>query len=174
MDPILKEKLAVRLCAADISCAYIAVNPILDNRDELIENQHAIYRILLDNIETTLTPEFVGIEHNALDQLWCSAIELTAADIISEAISLNPVLYDRTEKVNERIIFHFNRLKNCFSMESQNEAQQSMISAENEDTTPQYDDENEIITGNNTPDKTPILSLDRIKILHRKHKRRKK
>lgn len=172
MDPILKEKLAVSLCAADISCAYIAVNPILDNRDELIENQHAIYRILLDNVEITLIPECVGIEHNVLDQLWCSAIELTAADIISESISLNPVLYDRTEKVNERIIFHFNWLKPCFSMESQNEAQQLTMSAENGETQPQY--HNEIITDNDTPDKKPILSLDRIKILHRKHKRRKK
>ncbi|WP_140918313.1 hypothetical protein [Limnobaculum xujianqingii] len=174
MDRILKEKLAVSLCAADISCSYIAVNPILDNRDELIENQQIIYKILLDNIESTLTPEFVGIEHKVLDQLWHSAIELTAADIISEAISLKPVLYDRTEKVNERIIFHFNRLKDYFPLTPQDEELQPAISAKNEDTAPQYHEENEIIFDNDIPDKTPVMSLDKIKSLHKKHRRKKK
>lgn len=114
MDAILVDTLAVTLCAADMSCTYIAVNPVLDNRDELIEKQYTLYKTLLNNVEHILTPEFVGVENKALDQLWYSAIKLTAADIVCKFISLDPISYDRTEKVNERIIFHFERLRNYF------------------------------------------------------------
>lgn len=117
MDAILKERLAVALCAADMSCGYISVTPILDNRDELIESQHVLYNELLSDIENKLTPESIGIGHEIQDEQWCSAIELVSADIISEAISLDPVLYDRNDRVRERIEFYFNYLKKYFSFE---------------------------------------------------------
>lgn len=171
MDEILKEKLAISLCAADMSCSYIAVNPILDNRDELIENQHVIYKTLLDNIEKTLTPEFIGIEHKVLDQLWRSTIELTAADIISEAISLDPILYDRTEKVKERIAFHFNRLKNCFPFDSQGSIQEATASTENKDVTAEHN-ENHTEMMESSPNQPHLKHKE--KIHYKKHKRHKR
>lgn len=125
MDLILKERLAVNLCAADMNCGFISVTPVLDNRDELVAEQLSCYRDLLAEVEILLTPESVGVGHNAQDEQWRSVIELVAADLICGAISLNPVLYDRAEKIRERIIFHFSRLNNFFAIEQKKNVEQT-------------------------------------------------
>ncbi|CBG90850.1 hypothetical protein [Citrobacter rodentium] len=119
MDLILKERLVVNLCAADINCGYISATPVLDNRDELIAQQCSYYRDLLAELEILLTPESVGTGLKPQDEQWRSAIELVTADILCGSISLNPILYDRAEKIRERIIFYFSNLNKFFAIEQQ-------------------------------------------------------
>lgn len=102
----LTMQLAVRLCSADISCGYISVEPVLGNRDELIEQRLLWY---IDKIEDLFT-KGLEIDEISIDIL-TKAVDLTCADIICDAISIAPILYDRNDKIAERILCYFNTLK---------------------------------------------------------------
>lgn len=92
--------MAVRLCSADLSCGFISLDPVLGSRDELTYLRLTWYcqqlQLLLSEVA----------ELSAIRALLPLAVELTCADIVSTAIAVAPVLYDRDEKINERLRAH--------------------------------------------------------------------
>ncbi|EJS2390585.1 hypothetical protein NW564_003223 [Salmonella enterica] len=90
-------KVALILCAGDISSGFIPLKPVLDNREQLIEERLDFY---LRNI-----PEMYTIWNEQLskhiadpsirESLLCDIASLVNADMISGAIPLNPVLLER-------------------------------------------------------------------------------
>ena len=90
--------LAVRLCSADLISGFISLEPVLGSRDELADNRLTYYCELLPQLDCQ--------DHSQLSQ----AVDLTCADIQSSAIAVAPILYDRDEKITERLRFHLVRL----------------------------------------------------------------
>ena len=109
MNNLFTMSLAARLCSADICCGFISVAPVLDNRDELIQQRLSWYREWLPHLIEHLQEETQASE-DELSQLLMQAIELTSADILSDAIALVPVLYDRDSKIKESVASYFFRL----------------------------------------------------------------
>lgn len=114
MDEAYLTRLASKLCSADMVCGYISVRPVLDNRDELIAKRLDYYHVALTKLWNELLAE--GKVNNALpeDPLLESAVDLTSADMVSEAISLDPVLYARDEKVIEHLVMYMNKLTSSY------------------------------------------------------------
>lgn len=90
--------LAVRLCCADLISGFISLEPVLGSRDELADARLTYYCELLPKLDCQNHTQFT------------LAVELTCADIQSGAIAVAPVLYDRDEKITERLRFHLVRL----------------------------------------------------------------
>lgn len=95
-------ELAVRLCCADLTSEYISLQPVLGTRDELLDQRLTWYYELLERIDTA--------SEKGASQLFPLAVALTCADIESGAIAVAPVLYDRDEKIQERLLAHVARL----------------------------------------------------------------
>lgn len=95
-------KLAVKLCCADLTSEFISLQPVLGTRDELLDQRLTWYCELLERIDTT--------SEKGASQRFPLAVALTCADIESGAIAVAPVLYDRDEKIEERLAAHLIRL----------------------------------------------------------------
>ncbi|MDF7680867.1 hypothetical protein PT300_09860 [Enterobacteriaceae bacterium ESL0689] len=115
MDESLVTALSVKLCSADMICGFISVSPVLDNRSELIQQRLKWYRDSFHSRFAGLQQE-TQIADEIFSHLLMQAVELTAADIICDAIALAPVLYDRDEKIIENVNTYFSWLQsdiNC-------------------------------------------------------------
>lgn len=109
MNKQLNKSLAVRLCSADMSCGFISVEPVLGNRDELIQQRLTWYCERLEELVAELPSDI-----NLTSYLLTEAVELTCADIVCDAIAIAPILYDRNEKILERLLYYFHVLqKDC-------------------------------------------------------------
>lgn len=109
MNSQLSIALAVKLCAADMSCGFISIAPVLGNRDELIQQRLVYYREWLQATEDRLMQDSC-FQAGSVPFLLRLAVELTSADILSDAIAVAPVLYDRDEKIAERLLGYFSYL----------------------------------------------------------------
>ena len=98
-------ELAVRLCCADLNSEFISLQPVLGTRDELLDQRLTWYCEQLERIDTGLKQGNKGSS-----TLFALAVEFTCADIESGAIAVAPVLYDRDEKIGERLLAHLTRL----------------------------------------------------------------
>lgn len=112
MNDPLTMSFAVRLCSADMSCGFISVTPVLDNRAELIQQRLNWYHQWLHSLSCQLQKER-PVPQDIFPLLLQQAVELTAADILSDAIALAPVLYDRDSKIMESVITYFSWLQTC-------------------------------------------------------------
>lgn len=112
MNDPLTMSFAVRLCSADMSCGFISVTPVLDNRAELIQQRLNWYHQWLHSLSCQLQKER-PIPQDIFPLLLQQAVELTAADILSDAIALAPVLYDRDSKIMESVTTYFSWLQTC-------------------------------------------------------------
>lgn len=115
MDEAYLTRLATKLCSADMICGYISVKPVLDNRDELIERRLDHYHITLLNLWNKLLREDKVSNTLPDDPLLESAVDLTCADMVSEAISLAPVLYTRDDKVIEHLMLYMKKLTAAYA-----------------------------------------------------------
>lgn len=106
MHKVLTMALAVRLCSADMSCGFIPVEPVLGNRDELIEERLTWYREWLQKLVAERSDEIKKFSY-----LLTEAVELTCADIVCDAIAIAPILYDRNDKIVERLLYYFHTLQ---------------------------------------------------------------
>lgn len=109
MNNQLMMLLAVRLCCADVSCGFIPIAPVLGNREALIQqrffwHQEWLNRLGRNMLQGTSTPDI-------FPHLITQAVELTCADIISDAIAVAPVLYDRDTKITESVTTYFSWLQ---------------------------------------------------------------
>lgn len=97
-------KLAMILCAGDMSSGFIPLKPVLDNREQLIEERLDYY--------LRIVPEKYSIWNERLsqhisdpsirDNILCDIAFLVNADMISGAIPLKPVLLGRDEMIFQR------------------------------------------------------------------------
>lgn len=107
--------LAVKLCCADMSCGYISNAPVLGTREALIAERLAYYHEQL----TVLADSFQQNGHVNITgrlELLTQAVALTSADILSDVISVAPVLYDRNEKIIEQIKTYFCLLNDKYAL----------------------------------------------------------
>lgn len=96
-------KVALILCAGDLSSGFIPLKPVLDNREQLFEERLDFY---LRNV-----PEKYTIWNEQLSQhisdpsiresILCDIALLVNADMISGAIPLNPVLLERDALIHQ-------------------------------------------------------------------------
>ncbi|QFG76611.1 hypothetical protein DMB90_08725 [Raoultella planticola] len=105
MNDPLTMSFAVRLCSADMSCGFISVTPVLDNRAELIQQRLNWYHQWLHSLSCQLQKR--PVPQDIFPLLLQQAVELTVADILSDAIALAPVLYDRDSKIMESVTTYF-------------------------------------------------------------------
>ncbi|EBS6151963.1 hypothetical protein DVG40_24215 [Salmonella enterica subsp. enterica serovar Inganda] len=92
------------LCAGDMSSGFIPLKPVLDNREQLIEERLDYY--------LRIVPEKYSIWNERLsqhisdpsirDNILCDIAFLVNADMISGAIPLKPVLLGRDEMIFQR------------------------------------------------------------------------
>lgn len=114
MNEPLAIALSVKLCSADMICGFISVSPVLDNRDELIQQRLKWYREWFYSQAAHLQKE-LQISDEVFSHLLTQAVELTAADILCDAVALAPVLYDRDEKIIETVTTYFSRLQSVIA-----------------------------------------------------------
>jgi hypothetical protein len=111
MDDSFRMMLAVKLCSADMSCGYISVDPVLGNRNEQITQRLKWYSeklLVLTDIQIA-DPD---IKNVFIEQ----AVSLTCADIICDVIAIAPVLYDRNEKIFEKLKMYMSLLLASFPL----------------------------------------------------------
>lgn len=101
---------ATKLVQADIISGYIPNEPVIENRDELI-NLRIVFYI---NILSPLIKEIYEIHNDVntenLKRIFHGAIELVYSEISCLYISLQPVLYDRDKMIVERIKYFCKQL----------------------------------------------------------------
>ncbi|HHG8774042.1 TPA: hypothetical protein ACPYU1_003455 [Raoultella planticola] len=119
MSNPLTMSLAVRLCSADMSCGFISVAPVLGNREELIQQRLIWYHQWLLALSSHWQKE-TQIPEDIFSHLLMQAVELTAADILSDAIALAPVLYDRDSRIMESVTTYFTWLQTCATSGAEN------------------------------------------------------
>ncbi|WP_260863774.1 hypothetical protein [Citrobacter sp. Marseille-Q6884] len=100
----------VTLCSSDHISGFISPNPVIDSRDKITAQRlsflYKLVKQVKDNIEQ---------QNNLGSQAknkYCfeRAIQLTSSDISSGVIAVEPILYDRDEKISEVIAFYFNMI----------------------------------------------------------------
>lgn len=96
-------KVALILCAGDMSSGFIPLKPVLDNREQLIEERLDFY---LRNVPEKYTIWNEQLSQNISDpsireSILCDIAFLVNADMISGAIPLNPVLLERDALIHQ-------------------------------------------------------------------------
>lgn len=101
-------KLAMNFCAGDIGCGFIPLNPVLDNRDQLIAERLEFYLNIL-------TEKFISWHERLSNVIPVSTIRdsilndvsiMVNSDMASGAIPLKPVLIDRDLMIFQRFDFY--------------------------------------------------------------------
>lgn len=98
---------AVRLCSSDHISGYVSPNPVIDTRDKITEQRLThLYKLVKQVKENIELQNDLG---NTETTKYCfkRAIELTSSDIACGVIAVEPILYDRDEKISEVIAFYF-------------------------------------------------------------------
>ena len=112
MNSVLVFRLSMELVAADIISEFIPLKPVLDNRNELIQEKILTYNSLVsDNLGTW---QNIGAQRGytpaQTDQLIEYAFLLVKSDISSDFISHFPVLCDRSTMIIDSVTKYMNLL----------------------------------------------------------------
>lgn len=110
----------VNICSADHVSGYISINPVIDSRDKLTEQRLNFMYDLIYNVSVDVTNAHPDINKNEVEYIFDKAIQLTCSDISCGAIAVEPVLYDRDQKIYDTIKFYFtmvNNIQNSLSIE---------------------------------------------------------
>lgn len=101
---------AAKLVQADIISGYIPNEPVIENRDELINLRLDFYINTLSPLIKEIFEIHSDVNSENLKRIFLSAIELVYSEISCLYISLQPVLYDRDKMIIERIKYFFKQL----------------------------------------------------------------
>lgn len=110
----------VNICSADHVSGYISINPVIDSRDKLTEQRLSFLYNLIHNVSVDVTNTYPDINKNELEYIFNKAIQLTCSDISCGAIAVEPVLYDRDQKIYDTIKFYsmmVNNIRNSLSID---------------------------------------------------------
>lgn len=110
MNSALVFRFSMELVAADIISEFIPLKPVLDNRDELIQEQILAYNSLIsDNLDIwKKIGTLRGYTLEQTEQLIEYAILLVRSDIASNFIGHSPVLCDRITMIIESVTKYMN------------------------------------------------------------------
>lgn len=98
---------AVKLCAADHVSGYVSANPVIDTRDKITEQRLSFLYQLLDNVRGNILENCEGESDEEIKYCFEKAVQLTCSDISCGVIAVEPILYDRDQKICEVIDFYF-------------------------------------------------------------------
>ncbi|WP_318391946.1 hypothetical protein [Enterobacter sp.] len=122
---------AVKLCCSDHVSGYISAKPVIDTRDKLTEQRlHYLYQMIQDVKEKIISKNETEGEE-ILIYNFKKAIELTCADVACGVIAVEPILYDRNDKICETIEFYFNLTKSLMSSLSVSLSNSSLLPGSN-------------------------------------------
>ncbi|HHQ7228719.1 TPA: hypothetical protein ACSVBD_004065 [Salmonella enterica subsp. enterica] len=96
-------KLAMILCAGDMGSGFIPLKPVLDNREQLIEERFDYYLRIVPEKYTIWNERLSQhiSDPSIRDSILCDIAFLVNADMISGAIPLNPVLLERDAMIHQ-------------------------------------------------------------------------
>lgn len=96
-------KLAMILCAGDMGSGFIPLKPVLDNREQLIEERLDYYLRIVPEKYTIWNERLSQhiSDPSIRDSILCDIAFLVNADMISGAIPLNPVLLERDAMIHQ-------------------------------------------------------------------------
>ena len=124
---------AVKICSADHVSGYISINPVIDSRDKLTEQRLNLLYDLIYNASVDLLNAYPDIKRNEIAYVLDKAIQLTSSDISCGAIAVEPVLYERDQKIFDTIKFYFmmvNKMRSSLSIEIENNEISSPVRVE--------------------------------------------
>jgi hypothetical protein len=112
MDDLKINQLSAFLAKGDIACGFIKNESIVKPRDELILERFKIYQNILSDVWAEISSNAAELNNEEIFSHLFISVKLVQADIESQFISIEPVLYDRDEMIKERLLVHFNALVN--------------------------------------------------------------
>lgn len=101
---------ATKLVQADIISGYIPNEPVIENRDELINLRIDFYINILSPLIEEIYEIHSDINVAKLKRIFHDSIELVYSEISCLYISLQPVLYERDKMIIERIKYFCEQL----------------------------------------------------------------
>ncbi|MFU0885706.1 hypothetical protein ACM26S_06735 [Kluyvera sichuanensis] len=114
---------AVKICSADHVSGYISINPVIDTRDKLTEQRLNLLYDLIYNVSIDVINAYPDIKRDEVAYVFDKAIQLTSSDISCGAIAVEPVLYERDQKIFDTIKFYFmmvNEMRSSLAIELEN------------------------------------------------------
>lgn len=106
---------AVTLCSSDHISGYVSPNPVIDTRDKITEQRLVLVYKLVKQVKDNIEKQNNGYNIEQFKYCFEKAIQLTASDISCGVIAVEPILYDRDEKISEVIEFYFNMIAKLIS-----------------------------------------------------------
>ncbi|WP_318371040.1 hypothetical protein [Enterobacter sp.] len=99
---------AVKLCCSDHVSGFISAKPVIDTREKLTEQRLNYVYQLVHKVKEKILSETQSETEEKFIYCFKKAIELTCSDISCGVIAVEPILYDRNDKICETIEFYFN------------------------------------------------------------------
>lgn len=98
---------AIKLCSADHVSGYVSANPVIDTREKITEKRLAFIYQLLSDVKNKVLQQCENKNEDEIEYCFEKAVELTSSDISCGVIAVEPILYDRDQKICETIEFYF-------------------------------------------------------------------
>lgn len=100
---------AIKLCSADHVSGYVSANPVIDTREKITEKRLSFIYQLLSDVKNKVLQQCENKNKNEDEIEYCfeKAVQLTSSDISCGVIAVEPILYDRDQKICETIEFYF-------------------------------------------------------------------
>lgn len=100
---------AIKLCSADHVSGYVSANPVIDTREKITEKRLSFIYQLLSDVKNKVLQQCENKNKNEDEIEYCfeKVVQLTSSDISCGVIAVEPILYDRDQKICETIEFYF-------------------------------------------------------------------
>ncbi|ROU17651.1 hypothetical protein EB837_02150 [Kluyvera ascorbata] len=98
---------AIKLCSADHVSGYVSANPVIDTREKITEKRLAFIYQLLSNVKNKTLQQCENRNEDEIEYCFEKAVQLTSSDISCGVIAVEPILYDRDQKICETIEFYY-------------------------------------------------------------------
>lgn len=99
---------ATSLCSSDHISGYVSANPVIDSREKITEQRLLFLYQLVARIKDHIVQQNANEDMQRVKYCFERAIQLTCSDISCGVIAVEPILYDRDQKISEVIELYFN------------------------------------------------------------------